>query len=239
MCSDDIQKLFRFFWKQRPAVPRYLVTWNVETLLSYLKTWHPPSVLSLEQLTMKTIALIACTSSDRAQTLESIDIEHSHVTDEAIMFPIYSLLKGSKRNRPVTVVKCVKWDDPTLNVCDYVVAYLNRTRKFRLKAVSKGLPKPRNLFLSAFTGKPLKRNTISKYLLKTMSMAGIDTNCFKAHSARGVGPSILYSKGSTPQKIMEQGNWKNINTFNRFYNRESEDTPEGQLILEVTKKRRN
>ena len=70
-------------------------------------------------------------------------------------------------------------------------------------------------------------------------MAGIDTNCFKAHSARGVGPSILYRKGSTPQKIMDQGNWKNIKTFNRFYNRESEDTPEGQLILEVTKKRRN
>ena len=192
--NDNVSKLFKYFWKTRPTFPRYLVTWNMDTLLSFLQKWHPPSVLSLEELTMKTIALTAVFSSNRGQTLESIDIEHSHLTDEAIMFPIYTLLKTSKKNRPVEVVKCFKSEDPSLNVADYIMYYLNTTLKFRLRAVSKGLPKPRQLFLSAFTGRPMRRPTIAKYLLKVMSLAGIDTDCFKAHSARAVYPSRLYKK---------------------------------------------
>ena len=231
-----ISRLFKYFWKQRPSLPRYLVSWDVGKLINFLKTWHPIQSLTLEQLTLKVIAL---TSSDRAQTLEKINIENSTLTEDAIMFPIYSLLKGSKKNRPVTVVKCVKWEDPALNVADYVVGYLNKTLKFRLRAVAKGLPKPVNLFLSAFTGKPLRRATISKYLLKIMSLAGINTTCFKPHSVRGIGPSLMSRKGSSPNSILEQGNWKNLGTFNRYYNRESEDSPAGRLILEVTGKKRN
>ena len=155
-----INKLFKYFWKARPF-PRYLVTGSIEKLLSFLQTWHPPSVLTLEELTMKTIALTAVFSSDRAQTLESIDINHSHVTDEGILFPIYSLLKTSKKNAPVTVVKCTKSKDPSLNVCDYIVSYLNRTFPYRVKTVAKGHPKPRHLFLSAYTKKPMRRTTIA------------------------------------------------------------------------------
>ena len=188
---------------------------------------------------MKTIALTAVFSSDRAQTLESIDINHSHVTDEGILFPIYSLLKTSKKNAPVTVVKCTKSKDPSLNVCDYIVSYLNRTFPYRVKTVAKGHPKPRHLFLSAYTKKPMRRATIAKYLLKVMTLAGIDTSCFKAHSARGVGPSRMFKKGSSPHKILVQGNWKHFKTFKRYYCREAEDSPEGQLILDVTRKRRN
>ena len=237
--NDHVSRLFKYFWKQRPSLPRYLVSWDVGKLINFLKSWHPIQSLTLEQLTLKVIALIALTSSDRAQTLEKINIENSTLTEDAIMFPIYSLLKGSKRNRPVTVVKCMKWDDPSLNVADYVVGYLNKTLKFRLRAIAKGLPKPINLFLSCYTGKPLKRATISKYLLKVMSMSGIDTECFKPHSARGIGPSLMFKKGSSPNTILEQGNWKNLDTFKRFYNRESEDSPAGKLILEVAGRKRN
>ena len=118
-------------------MPRYLVSWDVGKLLTLLKSWHPIQSLTLEQLTLKTVALVALTSSDRAQTLESIDIEHSHDSEEAIMFPIYTLLKVSRRNHPVRIVKCVKWEDPSLNVADYVVGYLNRTLKGMLKGMLK------------------------------------------------------------------------------------------------------
>ena len=157
-----ISRLFKYFFKVRPSLPRYLVTWDVNKLLVFLKTWHPIAELTLEQLTLKTVTLVAVTSSDRAATLECIDIEHSALTDSAILFPIYTLLKGSRRNRPVHVVKCVKSADATLNVADYVTGYLNRTLKFRLRAVSRGLPKPRQLFLSYWTGKPVRKATIAK-----------------------------------------------------------------------------
>ena len=234
-----ISRLFRFFHKDRPAHPRYLVTWDVSKLLSYLRSWHPPARLSLRLLTLKTVTLVAVTSSDRAQTLNSIDIEHSSLTEEAILFPIFTLLKGSKRNRPVRVVKCIKFSDPSLNVADYVAAYLNRTLRFRLRAVKLGLPKPRSLFLSYHTGKPVRTSTLSRYILVTMELAGINTEVFKAHSARGTFPSLMKSKGASASIIMQQGDWRNCSTFERFYCRESEDSIAGKLIQEVIGKSRN
>ena len=66
----------------------------------------------------------------------------------------YSLLKCSNRNRPVEVVKCVWFDTPSLDVSDYVVAYLQKTLIIKTRAVAKGLPKPKQLFLSYSTGNP-------------------------------------------------------------------------------------
>ena len=88
---------------------------------------------------------------------------------------------------------------------NFVVAYLNQTLRFSLRAIAKGLPKPKQLFLSYYTGKPVRRATLSKYLLKVMDMAGIDTECFKAHSIRGIAPFIMSRKGSSPGQIMEHG----------------------------------
>ena len=85
----------------------------------------------------------------------------------------------------------------------------------------------------------MRRVTIAKYLLKTMTLAGIDTACFKSHSARGVGPSLMFKKGSSPEKIMAQGNWSSVKTFKRFYNRYPDNSLEGQLILDVTRRKRN
>ena len=72
-----------------------------------------------------------------------------------------------------------------------------------------------------------------------MQIAGIDVDCFKAHSFRGIGPSIMNRKGCSPSKIMEQGDWRKAHTFNKYYDREPENSPAGRLILEVAGKRRN
>ena len=233
-----VKRLFRFFWKRRPSFPRYHVTWDVKKVLNFLASWHPPASLSFKQLTLKTLVLVAITSSDRAQTLEAIDIEHSEINHEGIFFPIYTLLKTSRRNRPVRVVKCVKFDIPALDVSDYVTYYLQRSLKFRLKAVQKGLPKPRQLFLSYCTGKALRRASISKYILEVLQLAGINTTSFKAHTTRGALPSIQSSRGASPFVILSQGDWRNLGTFQRFYERHPDSSIEGRLIMNVTNNRR-
>ena len=237
--DESIGRLFKYFYRQRPSLPRYLVSWDVNILLKLLISWHPSSALSLEKLTLKTISLVAVTSSDRAQTLEALDIEHTSFSNDAVHFAVYSLLKTTRKNRPTKVVSCHKSANPSLDVCEYVSSYLTRTLKFRLKAVRKGSPKPTQLFLSYFTGKPIKRATISKYILKTMSWAGIDTDCYKAHSVRGAIPSLMSSAGASASDIISQGDWQHVSTFDRYYRRVNDDSPAGLLIQEVVGRRRN
>ena len=182
---------------------------------------------------------MAICSSDRAATLESIDIEHSELVDEGIIFPIYKLLKGHRQNRPIRVVRCIKLDDPALDVCSYVAGYLQKTYKFRLRAVARGLPKPTQLFLSYYNGKAIKKATIARYILMTLECAGINTQCFKAHSCRNVVPSLMKKKGCSPSTILQQGDWTSMSTFLKHYDKFSEDSPSGRLITQILGKRRN
>ena len=237
--NEFIGRLFRYFFKMRPNLPRYYVSWDVDVLLKFLISWHPSSSLTLEKLTLKTVSLVAVTSSDRAQTLEALDIEHCSFSGEAVRFPVYSLLKNTRKNRPIKVVSCFKSENPSLDVCEYVSSYMTRTLKFRLKAVRKGNPKPTQLFLSYYTGKPIKRATIAKYLLKTMELAGLDVSCYKAHTFRGALPSRMCSAGASAHAIVSQGDWSHVSTFNRYYNRVPDDSPAGLLIQEAIGRRRN
>ena len=231
-----ITQMFRYFYLSRPTFTKYIVTWDVGKVLKFLASWHPASSLSIKQLTLKTAAIVALTSCDRAQTLHLLSVEHVHISAHGLEFVIPQVLKTTRRGQPAQVVTCVSWDDERLDVCKYVHHYIDATLKFRLKAIFKlKLPKPTQLFLSHRTGLPVTRATISRWIREVLAMAGIDTSTFGPGSTRGASASAAASQGASAQQIMNAGSWTNLGTFSRFYNRAVEDTPVGQLILNTSR----
>ena len=215
-----VSRLLKSFEKMRPTVPRYAVTWDVNKVLSFLRSWYPLNSLTLKQLTLKTVMLIALSSSDRAQTLQQMRVDQCVCTARGVEFPIFSKLKTSRHLRRPRVVICPKWSDPSLDVEKCVTTYMNRTLRLRWKIVKQGRPKPNQLFISHKTGLPVARNSISRWLTQVMGMAGIDTKYFKGHSTRGASVSKAKSRGANPNQIIQQGDWSNVSTFERHYERE-------------------
>ena len=111
-----VSRLLKSFEKLRPTVPRYVVTWDVNKVLLYLKDWFPLSTLSMKQLTLKTCMLIALSSSDRAQTLQQMRVDQCVCTARGVEFPIFSKLKTSRHLRRPRVVICPRWSDDLLDV---------------------------------------------------------------------------------------------------------------------------
>ena len=229
--SHIVSRLFKSFEKMRPTVPRYVVTWDVNKVLCMLKSWYPYSGMTMKQLTLKTCMLIALSSSDRAQTLQLMRHDQCVISARGVEFPILSKMKTTRHLRKARVVSCPRWSDPSLDVAECVTTYMNRTLIFRYKAIKKGLPKPTQLFLSHRTGLPVARNTISRWLTEVMFMAGIDTTYFKGHSTRVASVSKAKRRGANPNQIILQGDWTNISTFNRHYDREILGPALGDLIL--------
>ena len=231
-----VARCFKSFYRMRPEFPRYLVTWDVGTVLHFLARWHPPQDLSMKQLTLKTVTLIALTSSDRAQTIHALDINHLNYlgNGKGMEFLVPVLLKHSRKGNPAKKVLCVEWDAPELNVCKYVESYLWRTFKYRWKAVRLGKEKPTQFFLSHRNGKPVKRASISRWIREVLSLSGIDVTTFKAGSSRSASSSAEARCGASPQQIVKHGDWSNLGTYQRFYNRELIDTPVGRLILSTS-----
>ena len=230
--NPALSRLFESFYKIRPTFPRYPVTWDVGKVLKYLATWHPPSSLTLKKLTLKTVALIALTSCDRAQTIHALRVDKVSVTPQGLEFVIFDILKTSRRGHPAKVVKCVSWDAEELDVAHYVQKYIDKTFSLRCRAHRKGLGKPVQLFLSHKTGLPVSKSTISRWLKEVMKMSGIDTDTFLPGSTRGASVSAAARRGASMSQILKAGDWSNLGTFQRFYHRTLEDTPVGRLILE-------
>ena len=227
-----VARCFKSFYRIRPEFPRYMVTWDVGKVLRFLAAWHPPEDLTLKQLTLKTVTLIALTASDRAQTIHSMDIDNLHFDDEkGLECHIPSLLKHSRRGKPARTVLCVKWDAPELDVCEYVHTYIRKVFKFRYREVRRKRPKPTQLFLSHKTGKPVKRASISRWIREVLALSGIDMTTFGAGSTRSASVSAAARCGASPAQIMKQGDWTNLGTYQRFYNKVLADTPVGRLIL--------
>ena len=226
-----VARCFKSFYRIRPQFPRYLVTWDVGKVLRFLALWHPPEDLTLKQLTLKTVTLIALTASDRAQTIHSMDIDHIHFGPKGLECHIPAILKHSRRGKPARTVLCVEWDAPELDVCEYVHTYLRKVFKFRYREVRRKRDKPTQLFLSHRTGKPVERATISRWIREVLFLSGIDITTFGAGSTRSASASAAARCGASPQQIMKQGDWSNLGTYQRFYDRVLADTPVGRLIL--------
>ena len=111
---------------------------------------------------------------------------------------------------------------------------MEKTFKYRLKAWKKDKKDVKQLFLSYRTGRPVVRASISRWVREVMDLSGIDISTFAPHSTRGASISEATRRGATPSQILSQGNWSNLGTYQRFYNREIHDTPIGQLILQAS-----
>ena len=67
-----------------------------------------------------------------------------------------------------------------------------------------------------------------------LSLAGIDTSSFKAHSVRSASVSAAASAGVSTNQIMEAADWSSESVFRRFYYKPSSVNAVGVSVLSCT-----
>ena len=219
-----LKRLFKYFYKEKPNRARYLTYWPVDKLLEFLKSWHPLSSLSLKQITLKTISLIALSSSDRGQTLHLASVKSMVILEDRIQFIVREKVKNTRKTIRPTIINCLSSNIQELNVAQYVKAYIELTKDFR--------GEDGQLFISWASKRPVSRQTLARWLKTVLDLAGIDTSTFKSHSYRGAGLSKAFQRGASLHEIVKAGNWSNPNIFKSYYNAPSCNSEVGALILE-------
>ena len=69
-------------YELRPPQPRIFTTWDVSTVLRYLKTFHAAGTLLLKMLTLKLVMLSALVSASRCSYSYQFDLKYQHIKDE-------------------------------------------------------------------------------------------------------------------------------------------------------------
>ena len=208
-----VKRFMKGVFQLRPALPRYDVTWDTSIVLSYLRTLSPVKKLSLKLLTFKLVMLLALLTGQRCQTLHALNIEDMTVTDNHVKLRIKTLLKQSKPGKHLPEL-CIKGYAPDRRICLIKVLreYLRRT--VDLRSPSKQL-----LISYVQPHNPIGKSTVSRWIKTTLSMSGIDTSIFSAHSTRSASTSCAKMQNVPLATILRTAGWSSSNTFGTYYDK--------------------
>ena len=96
-----VTRLLKGVFHSRPPQPRYASFWNVGVVIQYVKNLGFNENLSLKQLTMKTVMLLALTRPSRSVDLSKLDIRTRSFKSNGVVFRPLHLAKQSRSSRPV------------------------------------------------------------------------------------------------------------------------------------------
>ncbi|WAR05308.1 hypothetical protein MAR_020677 [Mya arenaria] len=208
--TDLISRFMRRVFISKPPKPRYIAMWDVSIVLRFLESLGKTSDLSLKILTFKTVALVALAIAPRAQTLISLCLNNMIVEKDAIVFMISDILKTTAHGDSFSV-RIEHFRNESLCAMHTLLDYIEATKKVRLS---------NSLSISYVTFKKVTTSTIARWLKLTLSLAGIDTEVFKAHSFRGAATSAAFNRGCSLKSILKTANWKSDKNFRKFYYRQ-------------------
>lgn len=199
----------------RPPVPRYTEMWDVGKLLQKLRKLSPVAHLSLKQLTLKTVTLVAILLAARAQTLVALDIKNMTVKKNKYCFTVgKATLKQSRPGYTPPLLELAAYPiDRGVCIHRALTEYINRTKPLRGTQTQ--------LFIS-YT-KPhasVCAETISRWIKLAMSMAGIDVSVYKSHSVRAASTSKAWELGVPLEEILRTAGWSSAATFAKYYKKQ-------------------
>lgn len=135
------------------------------------------------------------------------------LTPEYVVFRLPGISK-TQRDCNAKEVTYHRFSDERICVLECLCVYLEATKGFRngdnaevSDPLLRAVVKPH---------KGLTPNTISNWIKNIMTLSGIDTAKFQAHSARGASTSKANNKGVSLNEILDMADWTNVSSFNFF-----------------------
>ena len=210
--EELIRRFMRGVFIKRPSLPKYVVTWDVTKILSYLKGQALISALSLLALSRKLAMLLLLLSGQRGQAIHSIDMRNVRVEPDKVLIRFGGLQKQSRPGYQVPELNLPAYPQTrALCIREVYLAYIIRTKPLRRSSA---------LFLT--TQKPhgpASRDTLSRWVKQTLSLSGVDMAIFSSHSTRGASTSAAAASKVPLATIIKTAGWSQENTFRQFYHR--------------------
>jgi len=211
-----IKRLLKGFAKSKPPRPKYNATWDPKSILTYIESLGECETWSLKTLSLNLVTMLALITAQRVQTLSLIKVSNLAMYESyaEILIPDRIKTSGPTRVQPNLIIPKFE-SNPKCCVFEFLKLYLKCTENLRNKNNCDNL-------LISFQ-KPhskISSQTIGRWIKECMSLAGIDTEKFSAHSCRHAATSSALKNGVPVDIILARAGWtQSSSTFATFYNR--------------------
>ena len=205
-----VSRLLKGMFRERPSLPRYTVTYDVNIVLKYLKTIT--TKMTFKQLTYKVVMLLCLLTGHRDQSINEIDIKFMHKDENQMVFYIPVMLKNTTSKFHPQPLTLVRYPDESLCVVKHLEVYMDVTKDLRgnnTRLLLSLVPPHTNVTTS----------TVSRWVRSVLKEAGIDVTTFSSHSTRSAATSFAKAKGLSIDEIRSAAGWANSSTFAKHYNK--------------------
>lgn len=207
-----IVRLMKGVSRTRPSLPRYNSIWDVSQVFDYFRKQPLVQYLSLHELTLRNVMLVALVTAQRCQSLYMLSLNNMIITDKQYCFTISADYKQARKGTDnMKIILPAYPADLRICVFTTLTEYIKRTSELR---------KDDKLFIS--TIRPygsVSKDTIAHWIKTSLGRAGIDTSMFKPHSTRSASVSKAKMNGADLQTILNTAGWSNAGTFAKFYDK--------------------
>lgn len=208
-----VSRFMKGIFQVNPPRPKYNDTWDVNQVTQYLRGLFPVNELTLKNLSLKLVTLLALASAQRGQTLQALNVTNMKIQEDKIIFVVSDRLKTTRPgHESVNVVFPALRDNCPLCPRLHLLEYIKRTEALRNGCTQ--------LFISyCKPHKSVTSSTLARWIKQVLETAGIDVQKYTAHSTRSAATSKAFLNGASISDILKLGNWSNENTFSKFYKR--------------------
>ena len=218
-----VSQFMKGIFRMKPPTPRLSSTWDVKHLLDFLATLDPPAGLTLKMLSLKLAALLALTSSACAHELIKLDLDFVSIKGDSWEFSLAEHTKVSRPGHPARKIYLPAFpDNPKICVVKTLQEYRSRTENRRQSS--------RLLISFVRPFKPISSQTMSRWLRKTMQLAGIACH-FTGHSTRSASTSAAARAGVPLDTILVAADWSSSESFKRFFLRSPDKGEFARAVL--------
>ena len=208
---------------QRPPLPKYCCIWDVEQVLSFIRSLPPNQELTTKMITLKLTILLALSAIHRCSEIKALDLKWLSRSNGTISFQFGSRVKHSKRGKlPPPVTYYPMTTEPNLCPVTTLNHYIKHTSEWRTDETESQL-----LLSTVKPHKPVSKSTISRWVKEVLKLSGIDINTYQAHSTRSAASSKANIECLRIEDILKKGNWSKESTWQRYYNKEITPNTEG------------
>lgn len=117
----------RGVFNSRPTQSRYTMVWDVKIVLNMFRQWKDNSELTLKELTLNTVTLVALITVQRVHSIHQFDLSTMLKGEQKLAFTL-ELLKQSRPSIKSPIIEIVKYPHcKKICVMDALLSYIERT----------------------------------------------------------------------------------------------------------------
>ena len=221
----DVCRIIKGVFEERPALPKYRETWDVNTVLDYFDSQPAISDMSLKQLTLRMCKLLALLTGQRGQALHLLKVEDLKMQETKCTIFFSEKHKQSRHGVHTEPAEILAFNsNPNLCLVKHLKRYLEQTKNMRSS----------NQLLISYEKPhvPVVRQTFSRWVKCVLAEAGIDTCKYASHSTYAASCSASVESGVSLGTTLKSAGWSSDRTFTKFYKRQTERNF-GQLVLDA------